>query len=71
MKNFDDFVNEMESSDKFNSIYQKNVSIHMTDDVYEITSPEGMAAFVNKIQRISLQTSLDYLREYHNWLNRD
>ena len=50
MKNFDDFVNEMESSDKFNSIYQKNVSIHMTDDVYEITSPEGMAAFINKIQ---------------------
>lgn len=70
MKNFDDFVNEMESSDKFNSMYRKNVSAHMTDDVYEITSPEGMAAFVNKMQRISLQTSLDYLREYHNWLNR-
>lgn len=71
MKNFDDFISEMESSDKFNSIYQKNVSAHMSEDVYEITSPEGIAAFVNKIQRISLQTSLDYLREYHNWLNRD
>lgn len=71
MKNFDDFVSEMESSGTFNSIYQKNVSAHMSDDVYEITSPEGMASFVNKIQRISLQTSLDYLREYHNWINRD
>lgn len=71
MKNFDDFMNEMETSGKFNSIYQKNVSSHMADDVYDFTSPEGLGAFVNKIQRISLQTSLDYLREYHDWINRD
>lgn len=71
MKNFDDFVNEMETSGKFNSIYQKNVSSHLDDNTYELTSSEGMAAFINKIQRISLQTSLDYLREYHDWINRD
>lgn len=67
MKDFDEFVNKMNASKKFEELYRKN--INFTDKEYILTNEDGLMAFVVDIQKSTIQTCIDYLREYHNWLN--
>ena len=66
-KNFDDFILEIQSNG-FNKRIGKVINSNAKDNIP--MTPEGIQEIYSSAVATGIQTAVEVLREYHNWLNK-
>lgn len=64
MKNFDDFVNVVNSD-----ISSLIAPIQPINQMLNLASPEDISILIDRIRTSSAQTTLTLLRRYHEWIS--
>lgn len=70
MKNFDNFVNFINTSNEV----QKEMlefDLKLENRNYNLTNPDDLGQFIAAIQNNTLRKSMRLLRYYHEWINQN
>lgn len=70
MKNFDDFVDFVNNSDKIQNELS-NVNLKLEDKNYSLSNTEDISELIVSVQNNTLQKTMKLLRYYHEWLNQN
>ena len=70
MKNFDDFVDFVNNSDKIQNELS-NVNLKLEKKNYSLSNPEDISELIVSVQNNTLQKTMKLLRYYHEWLNQN
>ena len=70
MKNFDDFVDFINNSDKIQNELS-NVNLKLEKKNYSLSNPEDISELIVSVQNNTLQKTMKLLRYYHEWLNQN
>ncbi len=70
MKNFDDFVDFVNNSDKIQNELL-NVNLKLEEKNYSLSNPEDISELIVSVQNNTLQKTMKLLRYYHEWLNQN
>lgn len=70
MKNFDDFVDFVNNSDKIQNELS-NVNLKLEKKNYSLSNTEDISELIVSVQNNTLQKTMKLLRYYHEWLNQN
>lgn len=70
MKNFDDFVDFINNSDKIQNELS-NVNLKLEKKNYSLSNTEDISELIVSVQNNTLQKTMKLLRYYHEWLNQN
>lgn len=70
MKNFDDFVDFVNNSDKIQNELS-NVNLKLEKRNYSLSNTEDISELIVSVQNNTLQKTIKLLRYYHEWLNQN
>lgn len=70
MKNFDDFVDFVNNSDKIQNELS-NVNLKLEKRNYSLSNTEDISELIVSVQNNTLQKTMKLLRYYHEWLNQN
>lgn len=70
MKNFDDFVDFVNNSDKIQNELS-NVNLKLEKRNYYLSNTEDISELIVSVQNNTLQKTMKLLRYYHEWLNQN
>ena len=70
MKNFDDFVDFINNSDKIQNELS-NVNLKLEKKNYSLSNTEDISELIVSVQNNTLQKTMKLLRYDHEWLNQN
>ena len=70
MKNFDDFVDFVNNSEKIQNELS-NVNLKLEKRNYSLSNTEDVSELIVSVQNNTLQKTMKLLRYYHEWLNQN
>ncbi len=70
MKNFDDFVDFVNNSDKIQNELS-NVNLKLEKRNYSLSNTKDISELIVSVQNNTLQKTTKLLRYYHEWLNQN
>jgi hypothetical protein len=70
LKNFDDFVDFVNNSDKIQNELS-NVNLKLEKRNYSLSNTEDISELIVSVQNNTLQKTMKLLRYYHEWLNQN
>lgn len=70
MKNFDDFVDFVNNSEKIQNELS-NVNLKLEKRNYSLSNTEDISELIVSVQNNTLQKTMKLLRYYHEWLNQN